>query len=129
ASGADTSHKKDLEWTRANAREVLPDLASPMTVYSVADTIEQAERKFFGKLLAPETELGRMAQVFYGRLYFNVDQIRYTCKITNTPPALILRSLGHEGEIAPEDEILQRASFGDIVKGLPDLVRLAAGQL
>ncbi|PYS52026.1 MAG: hypothetical protein DMG13_17285 [Acidobacteria bacterium] len=128
-TSGDTRHRKDLEWTRANSREVLPDLASPMTVYSIADAIEQAERKYLGKLLAPETDLGRMAQVFYGRMYFNVDQIRYTCKVTHTPTGLILRSLGHEGDIAPEDERTQHASWIEILQALPDMVRLAAGQL
>jgi rifampicin phosphotransferase len=120
------SHKKDIEWTRANAREVLPDLASPMAIYSIAYVVEKAERKFYGKLLAPESDLGKMAQVFYGRLFFNVDQFRYICKLAGTPPAHILRAVGHEGDIAPSDELVQRRSLIEVLRVLPDLIRFAS---
>jgi pyruvate,water dikinase len=123
------SHGNDLEWTRANAREVLPELPTPMTAYPVAEVIEEAERKFYGALLAPEAELGPMVKVFFGRMYFNLDQIRYTCKLTGTVPAAILRSLGHEGEIAPEDKILQRTSLKDVMHAVPDLLRVGWYQL
>ena len=123
------SHKKDIEWTRANAREVLPDLASPMAISSIADVIEHAQRKVYGKLLAPESELGRTAQVFCGRLYFNVDQLRYICKLAGRAPAVILRALGHEGDIAPSDELVQRRSLGEVARVIPDMVRLASRQL
>lgn len=121
--------KKDIQWTRANAREVLPDLASPMTIYWVADAIEHVQRKFYGKLLAPESELGRMTRVFYGRMFFNVDQIRYTCKLSGTAPAVVLRSLGHEGDIDPADERIQTLSLREIAPAIPDLARLMFGQL
>ncbi len=117
------------EWTRANVREVLPDLPAPMTVYSIADVIEEAERKFYGRYLAPVEQLGRMARVFYGRIYFNVEQIRYTCRMSGTAVGDILRSLGHEGKIAPEDEIAQRPSARELVALFPDLVKMAVRQL
>jgi pyruvate,water dikinase len=120
---------KDIEWTRANAREVFSDLPPPMTVYGVADAIEQAERKFYGKYLAPESELGRMIKVFYGRLYFNVDQIRHTCRLSGIAPANILRALGHEGDISPEDEKPLRPSLRELATIFPDLVRMATRQL
>jgi pyruvate,water dikinase len=123
-----TPHK-DLTWTRANAREVLPDLPSPMTIYAMTDTIEEGERKFNGKLLAPESELGRMARVFYGRLYFNVDQIRHACRMTGTAPALVLRSMGHEGAIDPADEVQLQPNWRERLTSFPDLLRILAGQL
>ena len=33
-----------------------------MAIYSIANVIDQAERKVYGKLLAPESELGKMAR-------------------------------------------------------------------
>jgi pyruvate,water dikinase len=123
-----TPHK-DLTWTRANAREVLPELTSPMTIYSMTDTIEEGERKFNGKLLAPESELGRMARVFYGRLYFNVDQIRHACRMTGTAPALVLRSMGHEGAIDPADEVRLQPNWRERFTTFPDIMRILAGQL
>jgi pyruvate,water dikinase len=120
---------KDLTWTRANAREVLPDLPSPMTIFSMTDTIEEGERRFNGKLFAPEGELGRVARIFYGRLYFNVDQIRHACRMTGTAPALILRSMGHEGSIDPADEVALQPNWRERLTTLPDIVRILAGQL
>jgi pyruvate,water dikinase len=121
--------KKSTTWTRANAREVLPDLPSPMTVYAIADCIEQAQRRFQGRLLAPESELGRFSQVFYGRLYFNVDQIRYTCRMAGVAPAVILRSMGHEGPISAEDEVASRPDLRETLRVLPDLARMISRQL
>ena len=124
-----SARKIDIQWTRANLREVLPDMTSPMAIYSVAETVEQAQRRFYGKLLAPESELGRMVQLFYGRLYFNVDQFRHICKLTRTPPAVILRSLGHEGEIDPQDELVPPRSARELVRALPDIIRVSSRQL
>src|SRR5262249_54462799 len=77
----------------------------------------------------PESELGRMTRVFYGRMFFNVDQIRYTCKLSGTAPAVVLRSLGHEGDIDPADEQIQRPALGEIASAIPDLVRLMFDQI
>jgi rifampicin phosphotransferase len=123
------SSKKDIEWTRANLREVLPDLTSPMSLYSIRETIELAQRKFYGSLVATESELGRMTEVFCGRLYFNVDQFRCICNRTGTPPAVVLRAVGHEGDIDPADELVQRRSLTEIVRTLPGLLRLVSRQL
>jgi pyruvate,water dikinase len=120
---------KNVTWTRANAREVLPELPSPMTVYATADTIEDAERRFYRKLLSPESETGRTAQVFYGRLYFNVDQIRYACKMSGIAPGVLLRSVGHEGPIDPADEVPPRPTAREFLGALPDLMRMGAKQL
>jgi pyruvate,water dikinase len=125
----ESRRRKSITWTRANAREVLPELPSPMTVYPIADAVEEAQRRFQGRLMAPESELGRFAQVFYGRLYFNVDQIRYTCRMAAIAPAVILRSMGHDGPIPAEDEVLQTPGARDLVRVLPDLLRMTAGQL
>jgi phosphohistidine swiveling domain-containing protein len=122
------SHK-DLTWTRANAREVFPDLPSPITIFSMIDTIEEGERRFNGKLFAPENQLGRVAHTFYGRLYFNVDQIRYACRMTGTAPALILRSMGHEGSIDPADEITLQPNWRERLTTFPDIMRILAGQV
>ncbi len=100
-----------------------------MTVYSVADTAEESMRRFYGKLLASESELGRMVAVFCGRLFFNVDQFRYICKIIGVAPAVILRSLGHEGPLTAEDEVVQRADRREILAAWADLARIAIGQI
>jgi rifampicin phosphotransferase len=124
-----TAAKRDIEWTRANAREVLPDLPSPMSLFFVTETIERAERKFYGKLLAPASELGPMVKMFYGRVYFNVDQVRHICRLTSTAPASIFRSMGHGEEIAAEDEIVVKPAFRQFLRVLPDFLRFIRAQL
>ena len=70
-----------------------------------------------------------MAKMFYGRVYFNVDQMRHTCRLTGTAPATILRSLGHEGEIAAEHEIVRKPGSREFLPVLPDFLRMIGVQL
>ncbi|UCH37572.1 MAG: PEP/pyruvate-binding domain-containing protein, partial [Candidatus Bathyarchaeota archaeon] len=88
----------DIQWTRANAREILPDLTSPQTLLMICETLERAERFFYTDLVAPATELGPVAKGFYGRLYLNLSQSLRISKQIGQPPASVLRMLGHVGE-------------------------------
>jgi len=94
----------DIEWTRANLAEVLPELTSPQALDAFEHILNTAERRYMGRLMAPEHVLGPMVKPFYGRLYFNLSQLRRVCLMGGTAPADMLRSLGHPGDIRPEDE-------------------------
>src|SRR5712692_2998705 len=56
---------RDIEWTRANLAEVLPDQTSPQALLAYEDLLERAERRFMGKLLAPASELGPIVKSFH----------------------------------------------------------------
>ena len=71
----------ETEWTRANLAEVLPDLTSPQALSAFEDLLNRAERRYLGKLMAPEAELGPMVKSFCGRLYFNLSQMRHVCAL------------------------------------------------
>ena len=77
-----------------------------------------------GRLLAPDAELGPMFKSFRGRLYMNLSQMRRVVGIIGAPAADMLRSLGHPEEIRPEDELPRRAPLGEILRCLPDLLRI-----
>src|SRR5438105_1220970 len=55
--------------------------------------------------------------------------MRHICRLTGIAPASILRSIGHEGEIAAEDEIAVKPAFRQFMPVLPDLLRLIRTQL
>jgi pyruvate,water dikinase len=114
----------DIEWTRANTREVLPDLASPQALDFACKLLNRAMRDFYGRLLAPDHKLGPVAGVFYGRLYFNLSQFRHICAVVGSPAATLLRAVGHPEEIKPEDEIAARPPLGQLVRVMPDLLRI-----
>lgn len=114
----------DPEWTRANLAEVLPDQLSPQALDVYLNLLNAAERKFLGRFMAPESDLGPMVKSFHGRLYFNVSQFRHVTTIAGAAFADTLRSLGHADQIQPEDEIPTRAPIGDVLRALPDFVRL-----
>jgi pyruvate,water dikinase len=114
----------DIQWTRANVREILPDLTSPQALQTISETLEQAERIFYKGLVAPETELGPVAKGFYGRLYFNLSQLLHVAKQIGQPPAALLRMLGHEGEIQEEDEIRTERPFQEVLRVLPANLRI-----
>jgi phosphohistidine swiveling domain-containing protein len=119
----------DPIWTRANLVEVLPDQLSPQALAEFSEMLERAERKFFGRLMAPESELGRIVKPFHGRLYFNLSQLRRVTETVGAAPADTLRSFGHSEQIRPEDEIARRPPLGRLLRALPDLLRLVLNQL
>ena len=121
--------QSDVEWTRANLREVLPDLPSPQVLWGVSDILNQAMRQYFGRLLVPEGELGPILKKFYGRIYFNLSQLRHICEVIGVPPALVLRGMGHETEIKATDEAAPRPPFAKFLGALPDILRLSWKQL
>jgi rifampicin phosphotransferase len=124
-----TSHLSDVEWTRANLVEVLPDQMSPQALTLYADLLDRGERAFFGRLMAPEAELGPIVKAFHGRLYFNLSQLRHVTETVGAAPADTLRSLGHSEAIHPEDEIARRPRLRQLLPALPDLVRLIVNML
>jgi pyruvate,water dikinase len=113
----------EIEWTRANLAEVLPDLTSPQALAAFETLLERAERRSLGSLAAPHAQLGPFVKTFYGRMYFNLSQLRHVCRITGAAPATMLKSMGHAGAIHPGDEIAPPLSLRTL-RALPDLVRV-----
>jgi pyruvate,water dikinase len=110
-------------------REVMPDLPPPQVRESVIDIIKEGEGRFFGKLFAPEEELGPIIRHFFGRLYFNVEQFRYTTRVTHQPASQLQNSLGQLGEARPGDDQPGPIEWKLLWNALPDLLRLAWRQL
>jgi pyruvate,water dikinase len=114
----------EVEWTRANLAEVLPDQLSPMALDLYERILEDGERAFFGAMMAPASELGPIVKSFHGRLYFNLAQLRHVTDTVGAAFADTLRSLGHAEQIRPEDEIARRPALGQVLRAVPDLARL-----
>jgi phosphohistidine swiveling domain-containing protein len=119
----------DVEWTRANLAEVLPDQLSPQALGIYVDVLDRGERAFFGRLMAPESELGPIVKAFHGRLYFNLTQLRRVTETVGAAPADTLRSLGHSEQIRPEDEIARFPPLRQLLPAIPDLIRLVVNAL
>jgi rifampicin phosphotransferase len=113
----------EIEWTRANLAEVLPDLTSPQALAGFEDLLNRGERRFAGGLLAPDAELGPTVKAFGGRLYFNLTQLRRICRVSGLPAAEMLRSMGHAGAIHPDDERRPAVSI-EMLRAMPALARL-----
>jgi pyruvate,water dikinase len=118
------SGRREIEWTRANLAEVLPDQLSPQALETYVTFLNAAERAFFGGLLAPESQLGPIIKAFYGRLYFNLSQLRHVTESAGAAFANTLRSLGHPEQIHPDDEIAPKVSLVRFLRIIPDIVRL-----
>jgi rifampicin phosphotransferase len=112
----------DIEWTRANLAEVFPDITSPQALDAFDDLLNEAERRYLGRLMAPECEAGPMAKAFHGRLCFNLTQLRHVTAAGGVAPAAMLRSMGHAGAIRPEDEVAPKARLP--LAALPDVARI-----
>jgi pyruvate,water dikinase len=122
--GTELGRGTEIEWTRANLAEVLPEHTSPQALVEIEQMLNLAERRYMGGFIAPYSELGPMVRSFHGRMYFNLTQMRRVCFVTATPPAAVLRSLGHAGDIPPEDEVTPRPPVSSYLAHLPDFVRI-----
>ena len=122
-----TPQSSNVEWTRANLAEVLPEQTSPQVLAAYEDMLNRAQSKFMGRLLAPE--LGPMFKSFRGRMYMNLSQMRRIAALVGAPAADVLRSLGHPEQIHPQDEIATRAPVREVLACLPDFIRLAGNDV
>jgi len=116
----------ETEWTRANLAEVLPDQMSPQCLDAYETMLNRGQQQFMGRFLAPFDELGPMFKVFNGRMYMNLSQMRRVATLIMAPAADMLRSLGHPEQIRPEDEIPTRAPLREILRCLPDFIRVGS---
>jgi phosphohistidine swiveling domain-containing protein len=116
----------ETEWTRANLAEVLPDQMSPQCLDAYETMLNRGQQQFMGRFLAPFDQLGPMFKVFNGRMYMNLTQMRRVASLIASPAADMLRSLGHPEQIRPEDEISTRAPLREILRCLPDFIRLGS---
>ena len=91
-----------IEWTRANLREVLPDLPAPGVAETLRDMLGTAYARYFGSLLDPK--LGPLERIICGRPYFNITQFRRIARITGESEAAMLRSIGHAAAFTPDEE-------------------------
>jgi pyruvate,water dikinase len=114
----------ETEWTRANMIEVFPDQISPQCLAAYDDMLNRGQRQYMGRLLAPDAELGPMFKAFRGRLYMNLSQMRRVVALIGAPAADLLKSLGHSEQIHPRDEIAPRVRLGNILRLLPDFIRV-----
>ena len=117
--------RPDTEWTRANLVEVFPEQLSRQCLVEYEDMLNRGQRKFMGRLLGPEAELGPIFGVFIGRMYMNLSQMRRVVGIIGAPVADMLRSLGHADAIHPDDEIGKRPPLSVLLSCLPDFFRIA----
>jgi len=115
-----------IEWTRANLAEVLPDQMSPQCLDAYETMLNRGQQRFMGRFLAPFDELGPMFKVFNGRMYMNLSQMRRVAGLIGSPPADLLRSLGHPEQIQPEDEQPTRAPLRELLRCLPDFIRIGS---
>ena len=118
------SRGPDIEWTRANFCEVLPDLPAPQVREFLSQLLNRAEQAFYGPLLARESELGPIIKLFFGRFYLNLSQLRHICRVTGEAPAVILRAVGHAEDIRPEDEMATPPDLRTRIRVLPKLLEL-----
>jgi phosphohistidine swiveling domain-containing protein len=116
----------EVEWSRANLAEVLPDLTSPQALAGFETLLNRAENLYLGRV-RPEG-LGPFVKPFLGRLHVNVSMLRRVCVLGGIPPAEMLRSMGHAGAIRPSDEKRPRLSLAQ-VRLAPALLRMASRHL
>ena len=116
----------ETQWTRANLAEVFPDQMSPQCLDAYETMLNRGQQQFMGRFLAPFDQLGPMCKVFNGRMYMNLTQMRRVASLIASPAADMLRSLGHPEQIQPEDEISARAPLRELLRCLPDFIRLGS---
>jgi pyruvate,water dikinase len=116
--------RPDIQWTRANVLETLPDLTSPQALLMICEILDRATRLFYTDVVAPETELGPVAKGFYGCPYFNLSQFLHINRLIDMSPASLLRQMGHEGEIRKKDETPTGRTLRETLRVQPAIMRI-----
>ena len=114
----------EIEWSRTNVREVLPDLASPQSLDLLTRLVNQVLADYFGDLLGPQESLGPVIKSFGGRAYFNLNQFRHLARASLVPPGIFMRALGHADALRPDDARLVMPPLRQLAHNLPVLARL-----
>ncbi len=113
-----------LEWTRANLREVLPDLTSSQALSTLIDILGTAMRRYYGRLLPSDAEIGPPVHIFQGRPYFNLSLLRHMTYAVGMRPLLVLHGLGHDAPPDAADTVVHLPPWRRLLAGLPDLARI-----
>ncbi len=116
-----------VEWSRANLREVLPDLPAPQVSDFVREVLNSGMKLYGGRIYPRDSKLGPPVEVFFGRPYFNLSLMRHVYALVGTPAAQFLRAIGCT-EILPEDELVPPLNWRRLLVALPDLIRMTSYQ-
>jgi phosphohistidine swiveling domain-containing protein len=117
----------DVEWTRANLREVMPDLPCPSVAETLTEMLSSTYERFYGALLDPK--LGPIMRVINGRMYFNVTQFRRMARVAGESEASLLRAVGHPAEITAAEEKRQKPRLRDLLSLWRPLAHIVGHQL
>lgn len=91
----------DVEWSRANHRELLPDLPSPMCA-SLLERTQDHALSFFSHLGFNVENAGPYLKIIYGRPYLNLTLARRLLAQSGLNPVGVLWIIGHA---EPSDEL------------------------
>jgi len=84
----------DVGWSRANYREILPDLPSPVCA-SLLDRTQAKALSFFERLGFKVDEVGPYLKIIYGRPYLNLTLARRLLAQSGLRPDGVLWVIGH----------------------------------
>jgi pyruvate,water dikinase len=84
----------DVEWTRADIREFLPDLPSPLCA-SLLERTQAKALSFFERLGFSVDEVGPYLKIIYGRPYLNLTLARRLLAQSGLSPDGVLWVIGH----------------------------------
>ena len=96
----------------------------------MCDLLDRGERAFFGRLMAPESELGPIIKAFHGRLYFNLSQLRRVSRNRRRSArrhAAIARPF--RSRFGPRTKSPSARRSASCCAALPDLIRLVVNAL
>lgn len=74
-----TSMGDGIEWTRANIREVMPDLPAPGIALTLCKALDDAYHRFYGNMI--DRSFGPLLRLINGRMYFNMTQFRRMARL------------------------------------------------
>lgn len=122
---ADARICEEVEWTRANLVEVLPDVGSPQAVEANARLLDQTMDRWYGALRGSSRRLGPCVRRFCGRAVFNLTRLQVLCRTTGTDESAVLREMGHDTPPRSPRPQSPRTSVGNVGR----LVRVAIRQI
>ena len=112
----------DVEWSRANHREFLPDLPSPLCA-SLLERTQDRALSFFKTVGFDVQNAGPYLKLIYGRPYLNLTLARRLLAQSGLNPAGVLWMLGH-AELSGERIAVEGVDWWQAWKARRAVVRL-----
>lgn len=125
-TAAPSKPKIDIEWSRVNFREIVPELPSPYCT-GLLKMSEPDFAVYYHSFGFQGEDLRPILKVIYGRPYFNISMFKLVADTTGLPIEVTMRMWGHDQAFKSRADY--SIDYRRLLSNLPIVLRASFNQL